>query len=141
MFNLVRQTEHPFHSATDITLSPQSTAHPSHKTSTDQRKRVGLGNDQLACKAFQRKMHHARETPMSIHVCPPTSSCFLSSSNSPKFQHPVRSHQAQAHISHGRYPFKSMGENVHPHHIPAARQVPSQNPQIPATSDQVPWSH
>ena len=39
---------------------PQSNAHSSHKTPTDRRRSVGLGYDQLACRAFQRKMQRAK---------------------------------------------------------------------------------
>ena len=72
-FNIVRQTEHltlsPTRSIRPI-HSPQRNAFPSHETPTERFQGVGLGDDQLACRAFQRKLHHARgQNHVNIHMC------------------------------------------------------------------------
>ena len=89
MFNITRQlnirSSAPQHSL------PQSNAHPSRMTPTDRFLCVGLGSDQLACKAFQRKMHHARgrKKHIHVHICRPTFSSFQSASSTQRFRHPV----------------------------------------------------
>ena len=66
MIIIVRQTEHPNLSATNITLLPQSNAHRSHRTPTEQCKYAVFGNDKLARHAVHLKMHQAGDDAHSL---------------------------------------------------------------------------
>ena len=100
---------------------------------------VALGYDKLACRAFQRKMRHARnDNQVNIHMCRPTFSYFQSTFDHPDSSTSREIPPAQVRISKDGMPAESLGAKLSPCVCatqPSARQLLSKNPQIPVASD------